>query len=310
LSLLSVPLNVQILMALEDEPPPLSAVRKAAGLPAPTTMRGHLRNLTELGVLQQARREEFPGSTDLTLGPAGQGLFPVIRALRAWLSAAPGGEVELGTPAAKSSIKALIEGWSHSIVRAIAVRPLSLTELDGLISSLSYPSLERRLAAMRDVGQLVSCPTNGRCTPYGATDWLRRAIAPLAAATLWERTQIPNSSPPIGRLDVEAAFLLAVPMLSLPTELSGTCRLAVDMPRNGERDFAGVVIDVRDGEIVSCTSRLAGSADMVVSGSAQTWLRAVIQREPRGLEHSGNPKLAVDLVDGLHSALFRTPQLR
>lgn len=309
LSLLSVPLNVQVLLALESESRPLSEVRKAAGLPPPTTMRGHLRNLTEIGVLQRSRRDDFPGTVDLTLGPAGRELLSVVGALKVWLSAAPGGPVQLGTPAAKSAIKALVEGWSHRIIRAVAARPLSLTELDGLISSLSYPSLERRLAAMRDAGQLVSCQTTGRGTPYAATEWLRRAIGPLAAGALWERTQIPARSAPIGRLDVEAAFLLAAPMLTLPSHVSGTCRLAVDMRGGRDQGHAGVVIDIRAGEVVSCSSRLSGPVDAAVTGSTRAWLRAISHREAGRLEQVGGAReFAGELVDCLHGIFVRVPQ--
>lgn len=311
LSLLSIPLNVEVLLTLEEGPRSLSAVRKAAGSPPPTTMRGHLRNLTTLGVVEQSRQEAFPGSTDLALGPAGRALFPVIGALRTWLSAAPDGEIALGTPAAKRSIKALIEGWSHSIIRAIAARPLSLTELDSFIPSLSYPSLERRLAAMRDVGQLATCHTDGRRTPYAATDWLRRAVAPLTAAALWERTQIPAASAPIGRLDVEAVFLLAVPMLMLPAHISGTFRLAVDMPTGRDHDYAGVVIDICEGDIVSCTSRLSGSTAGALTGSTRAWLGAITDCEPGRLEHSGTAhELGADLIECLHEIFVRAPQFR
>jgi DNA-binding HxlR family transcriptional regulator len=309
LSLLSVPLNVQVLLALENEPRPLSEVRKATGLPPATTMRGHLRNLTEIGVLQRCRRDEFPGSIDLALGPAGRELFPVIRALQTWLSTVPDGQVELGTPAAKSAIKALVEGWSHNIVRAVAARPLSLTELDGLISSLNYPSLERRLSAMRDVGQLAACRSEGRGNPYAATDWLRRAVGPLAAAAFWERSHVPEQSTPIGSRDVEAAFLLVTPLARLSSEMSGTCRLAVDLPGNGERRLAGVVAEVREGEVVSCTSRLSGSVDAAVTGSARGWLAAVNRGEPGDLEFSGERELAGRLLDALHGAFFRAQQL-
>jgi DNA-binding HxlR family transcriptional regulator len=303
--LLSVPLNVQVLLALQDEPRSLSTVRKTVGSPPPTTMRGHLRKLSEIGILQRSRREEFPGQLDLALGPAGRGLLPVARALSLWLSSAPEGRVELGTPAAKSSIKALVEGWSHNIVRAIAARPLSLTELDDLIASLSYPSLERRLTAMRDVGQITARRSDGRGRPYAATEWLRKAIGPIVAAALWERVHVPEQSAPVGRLDVEATFLLAIPLVRLPSELSGACRLAVDLSRNGEHSLAGVVIDVREGEVVSCTSRLEGPMDAIATGSVRAWLLAVNNGELDGLEFSGERELAERVVDALHGALLR-----
>lgn len=309
LTLLSMPLNVQVLTALEDGPKSLSDLRRAADSPPPTTMRGNLRSLTELGVVERRRRNKFPGNTDIALGPAGRDLLPVARAVDEWLALGPHGSIGLGTLAARSPLKALIEAWSHNVVRAIAARPLSLTELDSVITSLSYPSLERRLVAMRDVGLIAACAGNGRGTPYAAADWLRRAVAPLAAAAQWERRHIPEASSSISRLDIEAAFLLAVPMLTLPSELSGTCRLAVRMLSGGEHDYAGVVVDIRDGVVVSCTSRLAGRADAVITGSTRAWLRAVIEREPTLLEHSGDRELRADFVDGLHGAFLRAPQL-
>lgn len=308
LSLLSIPMNAQVLRVLKDGPLPLSVVREVVEAP-PTTMRGHLRELIGAGVLRQVRREIPPVQLHVTLAPAGYGLLPVGGALDLWLTSAPDREIEPGTSAAKRSIKALVQGWSHCILRAIAARPLSLTQLDGLIPTLTYPALERRLTAMRDAGLLVACPGEGRGTPYAATGWLRRAIGPLAAAALWERTYIPKASAPIGRLDIEAAFLLAVPLLALPSGLSMTCRLAVAMRHGDDHDFAGVRITVRDGEILSCTSRLAGPVDATLTGSTRSWLRAVIDGEPQHLEQSGGDRgLAAVLIDSFHGALFRVPQ--
>lgn len=310
LSLLSVPLNVHLLLAFEQEPRSLPELRKAAGSPPPTTMRGHLRTLIELGVVERSRRNRFPGNTEFALGRAGQDLLAVLRALEVWLTEAPGGPIEAGTVAAKRSTKALVEGWSNNLVRAIAARPLTLTELDGLIASLSYPALERRLTAMRDAGLIAACPGNVRGTPYAATDWMRRAIAPLAAAARWEGSHSSGFDAPISRLDIEAAFLLAVPMLDLSPELGGTCRLAVDTRCNGEHRFAGVIVDVRGGEVVACTSRLGGAVDAVVTGSASAWMQAISGRAPGRLDLSGDLELGTEVVDGLHRALLRAPQLR
>ena len=267
-------------------------------------MRGHLRKLTELGILERTQRNDFPGNLDYELGAAGRELLPVVHVVNAWLSLAPEGPIAPASPTAKSAIKALVEGWSTSIIRALAARSLSLTELDRLISSLSYPSLERRLQAMRLAGQIEARPSRGRGTPYSVTDWLRRAIGPLAAAARWERKHVPDEVAPIGRLDIEAAFLLTVPMVALPTHLSGVCRLAVDVQSSNGHRLAGVIADVRGGQVVSCASRLQGDVDAVATGSAPAWLRAVIARDPSALELGGDGELAGELVDGLHDALY------
>lgn len=304
LTLLSVPLNVHVLTALAEEPRALIDLRRAVGSPSQTTMRGHMRELSRLGILERHRDAEFPGTVDVELGLAGNDLLVVMEVLQTWLSYAPDGPLQLGSAGARSAIKALTEGWSSSIVRALAAKPLSLTELNQLIPSLNYPSLERRLSALRLTGQIEPCPSGGRSRPYVATEWLRRAIAPLAAGARWEREHAPDESAPIGRLDIECAFLLCVPMLQLPAESPGTCRLAVDARGGGDHGLAGVLTRVVDGRVVACTSRLEGSADAWASGTAQAWFRAVIERAPNDLEVGGDSELADAIVSGLRGALI------
>ena len=138
------------------------------------------------------------------------------------------------------------------MLRALAARPLTLTELDRLIAGLSYPSLERRPGAMRLAGQIKPCPSPERGTPYTVTPWLRRAIAPLAAAARWERVNVPDYTAPITKSDAEAAFLLAIPLLdSVDPEHSGACR----DPRPDGARLAGVLISVEEGRVVSCATK-------------------------------------------------------
>lgn len=309
LALLSMPINVAVMDALVEGPKPLVDLRRAAGSSPATTLRGHLKTLTETGVLERRRQNAFPGSLDYALTPVGVELIAVTTALQAWLGESPEGSLEVGGSSAKSAIKALIEGWGTSMVRALAAKPLSLTELDGLITHLNYPSLERRLMAMRSAGQVEPAPSAGRGTPYAVTSWLRRAVGPLALATRWERRHVPTQTSPMSRIDAEAAFLLAIPLVRPPAQLSGTCRLAVDIQsRNGGRP-AGVLVGVRDGRVVSCTTIHGGPADAWASGSPPTWLEAVIGGETDRLEKGGDSDLARALLEGLHSALF-TLQLR
>jgi DNA-binding HxlR family transcriptional regulator len=304
LKLLSTAINVHVLRALAEGPRSLIDLRIEVGSPPQTTMRAHLRTLADTEVVIRHRQTDFPSPVELELTAAGEELLGVAQVLDNWLPRAPGGPLELGTSAAKSAVRALIGGWANSIIRALAARPLSLSELNELISGISYPSLERRLTAMRLAGQIERTVGDGRGTPYAVTRWLREAIAPLAAAARWERTWAPAQTTPIRTLDVEAAFLLAIPLLRLPDEATGTCRLAVQVGGdNGER-LAGVVVGVSAGEIVSCVASVHGKADAWVSGSAAAWLRAVIEADARGLEIGGDSELGRGLLDCLHRALF------
>ncbi len=305
LTLLATPINVCVLRALAEGSMPLMDLRRVASSPPQTTMRGHMRTLTETGVLTRRRQNEFPGALDFELTSVGRELWGVAEILQAWLSASPEGPLELGTAAAKNAIKALVAGWSSNMIRALAARPLSLTELNALISSLSYPSLERRLAALRLAGLIERMPGRGRGTPYAVTDWLRQSIAPLAAASRWERENAAPETPPIKRLDAEAGLLLTVPFVRLDAGVSGSCRLAVDIGTASEQRLAGVTVEIARGKVSSCVARLEGAQNAWAVGPPSAWLAAVIDRDPDRLELGGNADLGLALIAGMHRALFR-----
>lgn len=305
LLLLAIPINGAILKALSEGPKPLVELRGECGSPAQTTLRAHLKELEEVGAVVRNRRNRFPGVVECELTKAGRELLFVAGTLERWLQQAPGGPLTFGSDPAKAAIKALVDGWSSSMLRVLAARPLSLTELDGVIESLSYPALERRLAAMRMAGQVQACSSEGKgTTPYGVTKWLRQGVSPLAAAAYWERRHLSGVAPSVAPIDTEAGFLLALPLLRLPSELSGSCRLGVEISNGKERRLAGAVAQVEDGRIASCTVRLNQTADAWAIGPVTAWFRAIIGTDSDGLELGGDQQLARAILEGLHGALF------
>lgn len=306
LSLLSTPLNVHVLKALADEELPLADLNKAVGHPPATTMRAYLKALTDLGVVERRQEIDFPSSVSYALTEAGHKLLAAAAVLQHWLDSAPEGPIALGSPAAKSAVKALVDGWDASIIRALAARPFALTELARLIPSISYPTLERRIAAMRRVGQLEA-QRNGngsRGTPYRATRWLRQAAAPVTAAVAWERRWAPAQTSAIGRIDVEGSFLLAAPLLELPEDLSGCCRFAVEMRTESKLEYAGVMVTVEAGRLVSCVARLGGEADAWAAGTALDWFDWVNGHSSHQLEFGGDVTLARGLAEALREVLL------
>jgi DNA-binding HxlR family transcriptional regulator len=300
LSLLAAPLNVHLLQALEDGSLPLIDLRRAVGSPPQSTMRVYSRTLVELGTLERQRQAAFPGTVEYASTESGRALLGIGQILERWLQEAPVGPISLGTTASKSATKALVEGWSTNIIRALAAKPLSLTDLNRLIPRISYPSLERRLGALRLADLVEPYPGEGRGTPYRATPWLRRAIVPLAAGAWWERRYLAEP-PQIGRLDVEAAFLLAIPLIELPPEVSGKCRLAVEIQSGSSPVFAGVLICVEDGKVISCSSRLEGEAEGWASGSASGWMRRMNGQEA-DLEIGGDADLVREIVEAIRKS--------
>jgi len=152
-------------------------------------------------------------------------------------------------------------------------------------------------------GLMKAWPANCRGNPYAASEWLRRAVAPLAASAQWERRHQPSRTRPFGRLDVETAFLLAAPLLELPGGASGLCRLSAELDAAGTR-LAGVTAEVADGGVVACSTRLDPAADGWATGPADAWLDAIVDGETERLELGGACALPRALLDSLHGRLF------
>jgi hypothetical protein len=157
---------------------------------------------------------------------------------------------------------------------------------------------------MRLAGQVEPRPSNGRSTPWAVTDWLRRAAGPIVAAARWERRHASADTGTITRLDIEAVLLLAVPLLRLPKELCGSCRLGVEVTHGNEHRLAGAMVCVERGQVASCTVRLQGHPDAWTTGSVDAWLHAVLESDADQIEKGGDQRLAHILLDSLHRALL------
>jgi DNA-binding HxlR family transcriptional regulator len=301
LSVLATPLNFQVLKALSDHPMRLAELRKKTGLPAQTTLRGHLANLSDLGVLRKRPTQQMPYAVENELTPMGQELLKVAERLQLWLSQAPDGPISLENGGAKGAVKALIDGWGSTMMRALAARPLSLTELDSSISDLSYPALERRLSSMRIAGLVEAQPGRGARTPYAVTEWARRGVAPIAAASHCELTHLGPRSAPVTRVDIEAAFLLAAPLVGLREPTAGLCQLEVEATPESISRPAGVQVTIENGKVVSCVSQLQSHPPAYAAGSAVKWFSAIRDGKVGELRFGGSRKIAEDLVAGLHA---------
>jgi DNA-binding HxlR family transcriptional regulator len=294
-----------ILRALAGGPKQQVDLDRGSGFPSQATLRAQLGKLVAIGAIAKQRRNRFPGVLEYGLSPAGVELLRVADVLERWLDQCPHGPLPLGSNPAKGATKALANGWSTTMLRALSTGPLSLTELNRLIASLGYPTLGRHLKAMRLVGQIEARPSKGRATPYAVTDWLRQGVAPLVAAGRWERRHLPERTAPITPMDIKTAFLLTVPLLRLPAELSGSCRMVVEISNSETRRMAGVVVTAEHGAITSCVTRLQGDVNAWALGSSAAWLSAVIEADADCIELGGDSKLAHALLGGLHHSLFR-----
>ena len=309
LSLIASPLSVPILRAHLDGPLRLPDLRERIGGAAQTTLRGQVGNLRGMGALERRVRGGMPYTVENELTEVGRAVLAVAEVVEAWLARAPQGSLALGSEPAKGAIRALLGGWGSTILRALAARPLSLTELSSVIGDHSYPALERRLSAMRAARQVEPREGGERGgKPYGVTEWTRQAVAPIAAAGRCECEHLPDATEPLTRLDIEAAFLLAVPLVDLEVTRSGSCLLAIDTSgaRSGEPAgrLAGVHVEIEDGIVVSCNSRLEEEPRTWALGSIESWLDAVLEGRVERLRIGGeDAALATKVIEGIHRSL-------
>jgi len=308
LSLLAGPLCAPILRAHLDGPLRLPDLRERIGGAAQTTLRGQVGNLRNIGALERQVRNGMPYTVENELTDAGHGILGVADAVEAWLSRAPQGPIAFGSEPAKGAIRALVAGWGSTMLRALAARPLSLTELDSVISEISYPSLERRLSAMRAARQVQMLTSEtSMAKPYSVTEWTRQAVGPLVAAGRCECEHLAEVTDPLTRIDIEAAFLLAVPLVDLPASTNGSCLLAVNVEEGeeaGER-LTGVEVEVQGGEVVSCVSKLESEAGTWATGTVDGWVAAILGGRLDGLLFDGQDvELAHILVESMHRSLL------
>lgn len=305
LSVFANALNARVLHAHADGQLTPRELEEKLGWAPQSSLRAAVTNLSDLGALTRVNGSGSPGApTELT--EAGHELLPVADALERWLGSAPVDPIPLEDPAAQGIVRVLTAGWDSTIVRALAEQPHTLIELSARISDLNYPALKRRLGKLRSTQLVVPTATeNG--TAYEASEWLRRAIVPLTLAGRWERRHSTGTEP-ISAIEVEAAFLLTLPLAELPLRSTGVCALAVltsEEQTGAKRDVAGVAVEVKGGAIVSCSAGAASSQPTWALGTVDAWLEALVDGRSETLRVSGTkPRLATSIIKALHTTLF------
>jgi DNA-binding HxlR family transcriptional regulator len=311
LSLIAGPLCVPILRAHLEGPLRLPDLRERIGGAAQTTLRGQVGNLRGIGALERHVRGGMPYTVENELTAVGRGVLDVAEIVEAWLTLAPHGSIALGSEPAKGAIRALVGGWGSTMLRALAARPLSLTELSSVIPDISYPSTERRLSAMRAARQVEVLPAGDGATgrPCVVTKWTRQAVGPLVAAGRCECRHMAETTDPLTRIDIEAAFLLAMPLVTLPEATTGSCLLAVNTGATdggeSKRRIAGVEVEVDLGDISLCASGMEREPRIWALGTVDSWLDAIIDGRLDRLRFGGeDTQLAKTVIVGLHAALL------
>jgi DNA-binding HxlR family transcriptional regulator len=310
LSVFENPLNTRILRAHFDGPQRPIEVQKRIGWSAQTTVRAAISSLCLMGALTKQSIGDAPSASVTALSATGEEMLMVADEVELWLARCPRGPIAPDGEGAKAAVRALAGGWSSTLTRALVSGPLTVAELSRLVPDMSRPSLERRISWMCTSGQIEPAEKKGRGIPYVVTDWLRHSVAPICVAGRCERRHLEGEGVRATSIEVEAAFLLAVPLVQLSERAQGSCTLAVQIESsepsvNGDSRLAGVTVDVLGGEVVACAAGVGIKPDTWAIGVSTTWLDVVIDGRIDDLRIGGDcPQLALDLAAGIHFVLF------
>ena len=274
-----------------------------------TSLRLAVKDMRSFGALvrlEPTGAARFPTS-ELTL--AGRELLLVANALETWLFRSPYGPLALEGTGGPSAIKALIAGWDSTMVRELAERSLTLTELSAKIAAHSYPSLSRRLSKLRTTNLVTPALSDAGGKGHEVSDWLRHGAAPLSVAGSWEHRHKLSEAGGASRGDLEAIFMLTLPLVELAPDVSGTCALTVLMPAQTgpwpEGEVAGVSIGVAKGRVVSCVASTTFNPASWALGSPEAWHEALIDGRLGALRFRGAiPGLPEQIVERVHDSLF------
>jgi DNA-binding HxlR family transcriptional regulator len=274
------------------------------GLPDPEEVEEEERRERAEFQAEHERSEAVDADRKYQITPLGSDLVGAHLALQRWLDERPGGRPRPES-LVREAVGPLLCGWSGTIIHAIAPEPLALEALEDAVPSLDREGLGKHMERMVRAG-LAKPQDESAQVRCALTEWGRAAIGPLVAAVLYERRHDEELTLSPDVFDVEAGFQMALPLLSLPPWLRGSCRLGVLLPGD-EPLIAGTTAKVDRGVVVSSSALLDEKPETWVTGDPLDWCETVIDPSAEKLQAGGDTELTEALLGALHERLFGPP---
>lgn len=258
-------------------------------------------------LLEPADPDDDPDDPETLMQPtaAGREVPPTAAVLQGWLNRCPAGPIEIGEGSG-DVLWPLLSGWVSTVVHALAAGPRTVAEVQEAVGVLNEEEIEARMGLLEEVGLLRAVEAEGgdEETRFESTQWLRYAIAPLAAAARMELRHPLDDTAPIAAADVEAALQLTLPLLRASPGLSGACSLEVELDEGVVGGPVGMTVRIEQGRVIACEPGIDPEADARIAGDTAAWLDAVIDDERRAMRSDGDWRFTRDLLGGLHKTLF------
>ena len=199
----------------------------------------------------------------------------------------------------------MLAGWASTVVHAVAAGPRTEAEVREAVGVLDGGDRRAHRAERRGGPLSRPSPEESDGEPrFEASEWLRLAIAPLAAAARMELRHPREDVAPIAAADTEAALRLTLPLLRMKSGISGSCALEVELDEGVLGSPVAMTVRIEEGRVVACEQGADPGADASISGTTAAWLDAVIDGSQTGLATGGDWRLPRELLGGLRKALF------
>ncbi len=187
--------------------------------------------------------------------------------------------------------------WTLLIIRDLISGPRRFVELQRVLPGISTEQLRSRLNRMVADGMLTR--KRYREVPprvdYELTERAQELAPILGELARWGYEWVWGPPRPSESVDVGAIFRLIPGLIKPGSTASGTVMLTISDGRSGEPMSYRVTLG-RD--VVTISESSEGGADAGVTGTTQAWVDALSPAGDRGgLRHSGDPKLADQLLD-------------
>lgn len=97
---------------------------------------------------------------------------------------------------------------------------------------------------------------------------------------------------------------MALELIELPNQLTGTCRLCFNLSDEEGPAMTGVTAETDQGRVVACRAGIEERFDAWAAATAAEWLDTVIEPDISKVRTGGDAWLTKALVAALHETLF------
>jgi len=251
-----------------------------------------LGEMEAMGIVTKERFSGLPPRAQYALTGEGRTAIRIVGAARSWERAwSPGTEDGI------EALKLIADQRNREILLALAAGRMAPTALEQRLSG-SRSTVTQRLAELARKGILARNVEDGHVW-YELTDCARELALVGVAAARWE-WQWARPTEPVSPSLVADVLHLFAPLVDLPAELAGICRLHVDSGTDGSEVYLAA-----DGYRLAALASPGKRPRGACNGTPQGWVDGLLLRRWRGVTPTGDRALVAAMLASMSAALIQ-----